>query len=78
MSPELEACPECQYTLIEKSTYCPYCGFQLTHPTWKKAAAWFILILIVWGLVTCNVRLFQGGLDDFFEGNGAHQGAVRS
>lgn len=78
MSRELEVCPECRYTLIEKTTYCPYCGVQLTHPTWKKVAAWFILILIIWGLVKCHVRLFQGGLEDFFEESSPKNGEVHS
>ncbi len=76
MSRELEVCPECQYTLIEKATYCPHCGYQLTAPVWKKVAAWFILILIVWGLVKCHIRLFQGGLEDFFEENGSQLSVV--
>lgn len=65
MSRQLESCPDCKYTLIEKTTYCPYCGCQLRQPTWKKTAAWFILILIAWGLVKCHLRMLQG-LDGFF------------
>ncbi len=61
MSPiELESCPNCRYTLIERSTYCPYCGTQLTHPPWKKMGAWILLILIGYGLVTCHVRMLDG------------------
>ncbi len=57
---ELESCPNCRYTLIERSTYCPYWGTQLTHPPWKKMGAWILLILIGYGLVTCHVRMLDG------------------
>ncbi len=57
---ELESCPNCRYTLIERSTYCPYCGIQLTHPLWKKLGAWILLLLIGYGLVTCHVRMLDG------------------
>ncbi len=61
---KLESCPNCHYTLLERSTYCPYCGIQLTHPLWKKLAAWMLLILIGYGLVNCNLRMLDG-LQDF-------------
>jgi RNA polymerase subunit RPABC4/transcription elongation factor Spt4 len=56
----LEACPECRYTLSRRSTWCPYCGVQLTHPPWKKVGAWILLVLIVYGLVQCHLRLLDG------------------
>jgi RNA polymerase subunit RPABC4/transcription elongation factor Spt4 len=55
-----EACPECRYTLSRRSTWCPYCGVQLTHPPWKKVGAWILLVLIVYGLVQCHLRLLDG------------------
>ena len=55
-----EACPSCRYTLKRRSTYCPYCGVQLTHPPWKKVGAWILLVLIVYGLVQCHLRLLDG------------------
>jgi len=61
---KLESCPNCHYTLLERSAYCPYCGNQLTHPLWKKLAAWMLLILIGYGLVSCNLRMLDG-LQDF-------------
>ena len=61
---ELESCPNCHYTLLERSTYCPYCGVQLTHPRWKKMGAWVLLIVIVYGLVRCHVRMLDG-LENF-------------
>ncbi len=61
---ELENCPNCHYTLLERSTCCPYCGTQLTHPKWKKLAAWVLLILIGYGLVNCHLRMLDG-LQDF-------------
>lgn len=57
---KLEICPNCNYTLLERSTYCPYCGAQLTHPVWKKLAAWVLLILIGYGLVRCHASLIRG------------------
>ncbi|HSR53195.1 MAG TPA: zinc-ribbon domain-containing protein [Acidobacteriota bacterium] len=59
MAEELESCPECRYTLLERSTYCPHCGAQLTFTAWQKAAAWFVLILFIWGLARCNLEMFQ-------------------
>ena len=56
----LEACPNCRYTLSRRSTWCPYCGVQLTHPPWKKVGAWILLVLIVYGLVQCHLRLLEG------------------
>jgi hypothetical protein len=35
---------------------------QLTHPLWKKVAAWVLLILIGYGWIKCHMRLI-GGLD---------------
>ena len=61
---KLESCPNCHYTLLERSTYCPYYGIQLTHPLWMKLAAWMLLILIGYGLVSCNLRMLDG-LQDF-------------
>lgn len=59
-SNSLEKCPHCGYILLERSTYCPYCGTQLTHQPWKKAGAWILLILIIYGFVKCNLRLLDG------------------
>jgi len=56
----LEVCPECRYTLSRRSTWCPYCGVQLTHPPWKKVGAWILLVLIIYGLVQCHLRLLDG------------------
>ena len=61
---KLESCPNCHYALLERSTYCPYCGIQLTYPMWKKLAAWALLILIGYGLVDCHLRMLKG-LQDF-------------
>lgn len=61
---DLEICPHCRYALIERHTYCPYCGTQLTHPLWKKVAAWILLIFIAYGLIQCNLKLLDG-LDRF-------------
>jgi RNA polymerase subunit RPABC4/transcription elongation factor Spt4 len=58
--PDLEKCPHCEYILVERTTYCPFCGTQLTHPAWKKAVAWVFLILIVYGMVKCHIRLLDG------------------
>ena len=57
---EVESCPNCHYALLEKSTYCPYCGFQLTHPPWKKMGAWVLLFLIGFALVKCHLRMLEG------------------
>jgi len=43
---------------------CPYCGYQLTQPLWKKAGAWALLVIIGYGFVRCNLQLMQG-LDKF-------------
>lgn len=56
----LEKCPHCDYILIDRKTYCPYCGTQLTHSGWKKIGAWILLILIIYGLVKCNIKLLDG------------------
>lgn len=61
---DLEKCPACDYLLVERKTFCPHCGEQLTHPLWKKTGAWILLILIVYGLAKCNIRLLDG-LDKF-------------
>jgi len=56
----MEVCPHCKYSLAARTTYCPYCGIQLTHPLWKKTAAWILLILIGYGLVRCHLRMLEG------------------
>ena len=53
-------CPRCNFALIESSSTCQYCGFQITHPTWKKVGAWILLILITYGLIKCHLRLLEG------------------
>ena len=60
MREQLETCPHCHYTLIKRTTYCPYCGTQLTHPLWKKIGAWLLLIAIAYAFIKCNVRLMEG------------------
>ena len=60
----MKVCRNCDYTVPDRSARCPYCGYQLTNPLWKKAGAWVLLVLIVWGLVKCNLRLMEG-LDKF-------------
>lgn len=55
-----ETCSNCNYTLLERSAYCPYCGAQLTHPVWKKVGAWILLVLIAYGLVRCHLSLLDG------------------
>ncbi len=57
---DLESCPNCHYTLLDRSTYCPYCGAQLTYPVWKKLGAWILLILIGYGLIRCHVQMLDG------------------
>lgn len=57
---KLEICPNCNYALLQRTTYCPFCGVQLTHPVWKKVAAWILLILIGYGLVRCHASLIGG------------------
>lgn len=59
MSKSLESCPNCRFQLLERTANCPYCGFPLTHPTWKKIGAWVLLLLIVWGLVKCHMAFFD-------------------
>ena len=59
-----QVCPGCSYTLVERTTYCPYCGVQLTYPLWKKIGASILLILIVYGLVQCHLRMLEG-LNEF-------------
>ena len=56
----LEKCPHCEYILLERSVYCPYCGNQLTHPVWKKLGAWVLLVLIGYGMIKCSIRLLDG------------------
>ena len=60
----MEVCRNCDYTVPDRMAKCPYCGYQLTHPLWKKAGAWVLLLLIGYGFVRCNLRLMQG-LDKF-------------
>ena len=60
----MEVCRNCDYTVPDRMAKCPYCGCQLTHPLWKKAGAWVLLLLIGYGFVRCNLRLMQG-LDKF-------------
>ncbi len=60
----MEVCRNCDYAVPDRSARCPYCGYQLTNPLWKKVGAWLLLVLIAWGLVKCNLRLMQG-LDKF-------------
>ena len=57
---ELKKCPQCDYILLERTTYCPVCGTQLTQPMWKKAGAWVLLFLIVYALIKCHVRILDG------------------
>lgn len=56
----METCPNCNYMLARRSANCPYCGFQLTHPLWKKVGAWILLVIIAYGLVKCHLRLLDG------------------
>ena len=60
MEPSTDSCPSCRYLLFERTAYCPHCGFQLTHPVWKKAGAWVLLIVIGYGLVRCQLRMMEG------------------
>ncbi|UCF36824.1 MAG: hypothetical protein JSU96_18765 [Acidobacteriota bacterium] len=57
---DLEKCPNCQYVFLEKVSRCPYCGEWITYPGWMKAGAWILLILIVYGLIKCHVRMLDG------------------
>lgn len=59
-----QKCPECEYSLLERHVHCPYCGAQLTHPTWKKIGAWVLLILVLYVFVKCNLQIMKG-LDKF-------------
>lgn len=59
-SSELEKCPQCDYILLERTTYCPVCGAQLTQPIWKKTGAWVLLILIIYAMIKCHVRILDG------------------
>lgn len=61
----LHKCPNCEYLLTERPTYCPYCGQQLTHSPLKKLGALVLLIFVVYGLIQCNLRIMEG-LDDFW------------
>lgn len=56
----LDKCPHCDYILVERKTYCPYCGNQLTHAPWKKIAAWAVLLLIIYGMVKCHIQMLDG------------------
>ena len=60
----MEVCGNCNYTVPDGTPKCPYCGYQLTHPLWKKVGAWVLLILGSYGFVKCNLRWMQG-LDKF-------------
>jgi hypothetical protein len=60
MSENLDVCPNCGFTLLQRRAYCPYCGAQIGIPFWKKVAAWFLLVLIGYGLVYCHLRLLDG------------------
>ncbi len=64
MAEKLAACPNCKYMLVENPSYCPFCGIQLRHPAWKRAGAWVILVMLLWGLARCHIELFKG-LDGF-------------
>ena len=66
MGHELESCPECKFQLVENYVYCPFCGIQLRQPTWKRIIAAFFLVVIVYGLIKCNLRISEG-LDGLFE-----------
>lgn len=59
-SQDLEKCPHCDYILIDRTTYCPFCGTQVTYPVWQKAGAWVLLIFVVYILVKCHVRVLDG------------------
>ncbi len=56
----METCPNCRYMLLRRTVHCPYCGFQLTHPLWKKVGAGILLVVIAYGLVKCQLRLLDG------------------
>ena len=60
----MEVCRNCDYTVPDRMAKCPYCGYQLTQPLWKKAGAWALLVIIGYGFVRCNLQLMQG-LDKF-------------
>ena len=60
----MEVCRNCDYTVPDRTAKCPYCGYRLTHPLWKKAGAWVLLVLIGYGFVRCNLQFMQG-LDKF-------------
>lgn len=55
-----EACPQCHFVQLEQRSRCPYCGFQLATPRWKKAGAWLLLLIIVYIMVRCHLRLLEG------------------
>ncbi len=57
---DAEVCSNCRMTQARRTAYCPYCGFRLTHPWWKKLGAWILLGLICYGLVDCHLRLING------------------
>jgi RNA polymerase subunit RPABC4/transcription elongation factor Spt4 len=59
-SGDLEKCPHCDYILIDRTTYCPYCGTQVAHPVWKKTGAWVLLVFIMYALIKCHSRLLDG------------------
>lgn len=60
LAASMETCSNCGVSWANRKTYCPYCGCQLTHPVWKKAGAWVLLIMIIYGLVSCHLRLLDG------------------
>jgi len=55
-----ETCPECGYVSPELTVKCPHCGYQLTHPHWKRIGALILLILIAYGLVKCHIKMLDG------------------
>jgi RNA polymerase subunit RPABC4/transcription elongation factor Spt4 len=56
----LKTCPKCRYLLAENAHICRYCGAKIGYSPWKKMGAWAILILIIYGMVKCHVRLLDG------------------
>ena len=62
----MEVCKNCDYTVPVKSECCPNCGQPMEERSsgWKKAGAWILLIVIMYGFVRCNLKMMQG-LDKF-------------
>ncbi len=56
----MDFCPNCNYSVLPGTVHCPQCGYQLTHPRWKKIGAWILLVVIAYGLVKCHLRLLEG------------------